>query len=351
MSRGARALLVLALVLATLGGCAPSDGGPIIALLLPEAKTSRYESIDRPSFERVVAERCPTCRVVYANAGQDAARQLQQSESALAQGATVLVLGAVDTSAARSIVTSAAERGVRVVAYDRFIADAPLDYMVGHDAERVGQLQGEALVEAIGPVSAGTGILEVDGAATDPNSARLRAGLTRALASSGVAVLARYSTPDWSPDKAHEWVQGQLTQYAGRVVGVYAANDGTAGGAIAALRAAGLDPVPPVTGQDAELAAVQRIVAGDQMMTVYKAIDQQARTAAELAVRLARGEEPAATAQVEGIPAILLAPVVVTRENLEAVLVAGGVYTADEICVEPYRQDCVDLGLLPGEAG
>ena len=180
---------------------------------------------------------------------------------------------------------------------------------------------------------------------------QLRAGFLKALENSGVTVLASYSTPDWSPDKAQEWVQGQLTQYAGRVVGVYAANDGTAGGAISAMRAAGMDPVPPVTGQDAELAAVQRIVAGDQTMTVYKAIDQQARTAAELAVRLARGETPAATAQVQGIPAILLTPVAVTRGTVGSVLVAGGVYTAEEICVQPYREACVSLGLLRAEEG
>ena len=352
MRQPVAARLGLVLLLVVLAGCAPTSAdGPVIALLLPESKTSRYESIDRPAFERTVAARCSTCRVLYANAGQDAARQQQQAESALTQGASVLVIDAVDASAARSIVTSASGRGVRVVAYDRFIADAPLDFMVGYDPERVGQLQGEALVHAVGRISSGFGILEVDGAETDPNVAQLRAGLLKALENTGVTVLARYSTPDWSPDKAQEWVQGQLTQYAGRVVGVYAANDGTAGGAISAMRAAGMDPVPPVTGQDAELAAVQRIVAGDQTMTVYKAIDQQARTAAELAVRLARGEEPAATAQVEDVPAILLSPVAVTRGTVREVLVDGGVYTASEICVEPYRQDCIDIGLLAKEAG
>ncbi len=352
MRRALRAPLVLVLLLVMLGACAPAaPGGPVIALLLPESKASRYESIDRPAFERVVAARCPDCRVLYANAGQDAARQQQQSESALTQGAKVLVIDAVDASSARSIATSAAARGVRVVAYDRFIADAPLDFMVGYDAVRVGQLQGEALVRAVGRVSAGSGILEVDGAETDPNVPQLREGLTKALANTGVTVLARYSTPDWSPDKAQEWVQGQLTQFAGRVVGVYAANDGTAGGAISAMRAAGIDPLPPVTGQDAELAAVQRIVAGEQTMTVYKSIDQQARTAAEIAVQLARGESPAGTTRVEGVPAILLTPVSVTRDSVGSVLVAGGVYTTAQICIGSYRQACRDIGLLAAAAG
>jgi len=346
--------LVLVLVLgalAALTACAvPADvEAPTIALLLPESKTSRYEQIDRPVFEQVVAERCAECRVLYANAGQDAARQQQQAESALTQGAQVLVLGAVDASAAQSIVTAAAERGVAVIAYDRFIADAPLDYFVAYDPVRVGQLQGQALVEAIGPTEPGQGLLVVQGASTDPNVAGLRTGLARALEGTGLTVLAEYETPDWSPDKAQEWVQGQLTQYSGRVVGVYAANDGTAGGAISAMRAAGLDPVPPVTGQDAELAAIQRIVAGDQYMTVYKAISQQARTAAELSVRVLRGEVPAATVEVQGVPSVLLVPVAVTRAQVAAVIVGGGVLSAAEICVEPYTAACRELGLVGTE--
>ncbi|HWS57341.1 MAG TPA: substrate-binding domain-containing protein [Actinotalea sp.] len=346
-----RALMLLVVLALALGACAvPADEpAPTIALLLPESKTSRYEGIDRPVFEEVVGARCPECRVLYANAGQDAARQQQQAESALTQGAQVLVLDAVDASAAQSIVTAAAERGVAVVAYDRFIAGAPLDFFVAYDPVRVGRLQGEALAEAIGPTEPGEGILVVQGASTDPNVAGLTTGLRDALEGSGLSVLAEYETPDWSPDKAQEWVQGQLTQFAGRVVGVYAANDGTAGGAISAMRAAGLDPVPPVTGQDAELAAVQRIVSGDQYMTVYKAISQQARTAAEVAVRILRGDEPEATVSVEGIPAVLLAPVAVTRDRVGEVLVAGGVLTAEEICVEPYTAACRDLGLIDTE--
>lgn len=353
-----RAVVALAAgALLLLGACTvePPAGGPAqagdaatIALLLPESKTSRYESIDRPVFEEVVAERCPECSVLYANAGQDAARQQQQAESVLIQGADVLVLDAVDAASARSIAVAAADRGVAVIAYDRFIAGAPLDYFVAYDATRVGQLQGEALVTAVGPTRPGEGVLLVHGASTDPNVAGLKTGLFRALEGSGVAVLAEYDTPDWSPDKAQEWVEGQLTQFPGRVVGVYAANDGTAGGAISAMRAAGVSPVPPVTGQDAELAAIQRIVSGDQYMTVYKAISQQARTAAELAVRMSRGETPAAVAHVEGVPAVLLAPVAVTREQVESVIVRGGVHGIEEICVAPYTEACRALGLEEG---
>ena len=138
----------------------------------------------------------------------------------------------------------------------------------------------------------------------------------------------------------------ELTQYGNRVVGVYAANDGTASGAISAMRAAGMDPVPPVTGQDAELAAIQRIVAGDQHMTVYKRISQQATLGAKIAVQLLRGEEPTASLLRESVPSILLIPVAVTRDNVERVIVEGGVYTVEEICTPAYRRACQTLGLL-----
>lgn len=351
-----RALLAsLALVLA-LAGCAtaPQSSAPsdqVIALLLPESKTARYEAVDRPQFEKVVADRCPDCTVIYANANQDAAAQQQQAESALTQGAGVLVLDAVDAAAAVSIVGQAHRRGVPVIAYDRFIADADLDYYVSFDSRRIGRLQGEALVRELAAVRTGPqdppqGVLLVNGSATDPNSAALEAGVADAFEGASIDVLAAYDTPDWSPDKAQEWVTGQLTQYAGQVDAVYAANDGTAGGAISAMKAAGLDPVPPVTGQDAELAAIQRIVTGDQSMTVYKAISEQARTAAELAVRVLRGEVPVTTARVQGVPALLLSPVPVTLDNVRRVIVDGGVYTTEEICVEPYTDACTAAGLL-----
>ncbi|MBD8060278.1 substrate-binding domain-containing protein [Cellulomonas sp. JH27-2] len=363
MSR--RVLVVVAALVAVVlgvGGCATavSPGGrppsdQIIALLLPESKAARYESVDRPSFEQTVARRCPRCRVLYANADQDAARQQQQAESALTQGAGVLVLDAVDATAAATIVTKAQVRGVPVVAYDRFIADAPLDYFVGVDGARVGRLQGEALVRALGrgsepPLEQDDGILVVNGSPTDPNSVRFRAGLAAALQGTPVRVLAEYDTPDWSPDKAQAWVSDQLTQYGSRVRAVYAANDGEAGGAISAMLSAGFDPVAPVTGQDAELAAVQRIVEGTQLMTVYRALSEQGRTAAELAIRVLHGERPVTTSRIDGVPSQLLAPTAVDITNVRRVIVDGGVFTTEEICVQPYTRACVAAGLLDGEA-
>ncbi|MDM7831918.1 substrate-binding domain-containing protein [Cellulomonas edaphi] len=356
-----RATAVVSLGLALmllLGGCvqAPSPQEPsstTIGLLLPESKAARYESTDRPSFEQTVAETCPDCQVLYANADQDAARQQQQAESMLTRGAGVLVLDAVDATGAVTIVQRAAARGVPVIAYDRFIAGAPIDYFVGVDGVRVGRLQGEALAAALADRrtstrSARAGILAVHGSTTDPNAARFKAGFEAALVGTPVDVLASYDTPDWSPDKTQAWVSDQLTQFGHRVDGVYAANDAEAGGAISAMIAAGFDPVPPVTGQDAELAAIQRIVSGTQLMTVYRAIAEQSRTAAQLAVRVVRGEQPTATSQLDGIPALFLTPVAVDLTNVRRVIIDGGVYTTKEICVTPYAEACARAGLLDG---
>jgi D-xylose transport system substrate-binding protein len=350
--------LALALALAAsacVPGAARDPAEGAIALLLPEVKTARYETTDRPTFVDVVEERCPGCAVYYANADQNAATQQQQAESMLARGADVLVLDAVDTVAAVSIVREARRHDVPVVAYDRFIADAAVDYYVSFDSELIGYLQGSALVTAVeraarreGPRADGRppGILLVHGSPTDPNAAELTAGVGRALEGARIEVLAEYDTPDWSPDKATDWVESQVTRFGDRIEGVYAANDAIAGGAIAAMKAAGFDPVPPVTGQDGELAAAQRIISGDQYMTVFKATTEQARTAAELAVRVLRGESPRTTATIDGVPSLLLAPRAVGAGDVERVLVDGGVHTVDDICTRYYEAACVTTGLL-----
>lgn len=373
--RAAVAGLVGLVLVAGVGGCAPSApaGGPAsaphegtIGLLLPEAQTARYEASDHPTFVAVTGRRCPGCTVLYANAGQDAAAQLQQAESMLAQGADVLVLDAVDTVAAVGIVAQAKRLGAQVIAYDRFVAGA--DYYVSYDYEFIGFLLGSALAGAVterdaekdaepeagpdaGPDDADRpGVLLAHGSATEPNALAIAAGTRRALEGEDIDVLAEYYTPDWSPDKATEWTEAMLTRFPGQVDGVLAANDGIAGGAIAAAKAAGLDPVPVTTGQDGELAAVQRIVAGDQFMTVYKATDQQAQTAAELAVRVLRGEEPRTTAVIQGVPTQLLAPRAVGVDDIQHVIVDGHVYTTDEICVPAYRDACERAGLIGPDA-
>jgi len=347
MRRIITGLLTLAVAGAALVGCSPGgDAVPTIALLLPDKKTARYETFDRPVFEERIAD-SGEATVLYTNADQDAARQQQQAESALAAGARVLVLDPVDGRAAASILAAATAEGVPVIAYDRMIVGGGTPaYYVSFDNERVGQLQAEALVaelEARGTVDGG--ILMVHGAPTDSNAAQFRDGARSVISRAGLRVLAEYDTPDWSPDKAQAWVAGQISQYGDEIVGVYAANDGTASGAVAALRAAAVDPFPVVTGQDAELAALQRIVAGDQHMTVYKALRAQATIAADVALALARGEDVTGDTTVGGVEATLLEPVAVTAADIAETVVADGFWSVADICTPAYAAACEEAGL------
>ena len=170
----------------------------------------------------------------------------------------------------------------------------------------------------------------------------------------GVEVAKEYDTPDWSPDKAQtEMEQAATALGKNGFNGVYAANDGTAGGAIAALKSAGIDPgTMSITGQDAELSAIQRILAGEQFMTVYKAIKPEAKAAAQLAIAVANGED-APSGLVNGeedngsgkIPSVLLEPVAVTKDNVQDTVVKDGFWSASEICTPAYKKDCEAAGV------
>ncbi len=363
---GAAALAVLAAAgcgaATTTGGggeqaAASVEEGFTIGLLLPDAKTARYEKFDRPYFEEAIAELCPKCEVTYQNADQDVSKQQSQAEAMLTQGVAVLVLDAVDAEAAGGIVKQAHAQGVPVIAYDR-LAQGGVDYYVSFDNKTVGQVQAEALIA--GMEKAGTAdegeIVMINGSPTDPNAASFKEGAHEVL-DGQVEIGAEYDTPDWSPDKAQQQMEQAITAVgADNISGVYSANDGLASGIIAALKSAGVDELPPITGQDAELAAIQRILTGDQYMTVYKAIRPEAEVAAAMAVAAATGEEYEGTAEHplteatdgEGntVPAVLLTPVAVTIDNIEDTVIADGFYTVEEICTDQYADTdlCKEAG-------
>ncbi len=332
----------------TSGSPAATPGGAAsaatIALLLPETKTTRYETFDKPYFEEALKTECADCKLIYNNANQDAAKQQQQAESAMTQGATVLVLDAVDGKSAETIVNQAKSKNVKVVAYDRFVAGA--DYYVSFDNVRVGELQGETLVKILHDAGTTSGdLVMINGSPTDANAADFKSGAHSVLDTSGFNIAAEFDTPDWSPDRAQAWMEGELTSVRSSLVGVYAANDGTAGGAITALKAGGVDPLVPVTGQDAEITGIQRIVAGDQAMDVYKAIRPEATDAAKNAVRLANGQAPESATDKEGVPSTLLTPVAVTKDNIKDTVVADGFYTIEQICTPQFAEACKAAGL------
>jgi D-xylose transport system substrate-binding protein len=330
----------------------PAAEGFRVGLLLPENKTARYESFDRPLIEKNVKALCPSCSVLYQNAQQDASKQQAQADSLLSQGVSVLILDAVDARAVAGIVARAKEQGVPVVAYDRFAA-GPISYFVTFDNEKVGQEQGKALLVALqkgGDPKRGP-IVMINGSATDPNAADFKRGAHSVL-DGQVTIGFESDTPDWSPDKAQQEVEQALTKLGAKsVIGVYSANDGMASGAIAALKGQGVEPLPPVTGQDAELAGIQRVLAGDQYMTIYKPYAPEAETVAKMAVAAARGETYAGAtvmqtnASGDQVPTVLLPVVAVTRDNVKTTVVADGIYTVAQICTEAFQAACRQAGL------
>jgi D-xylose transport system substrate-binding protein len=327
-----------------------------IAILLPETKTARYESQDLPNFKAKLTALGfdVNANLIYSNANQDSSTQQSQAEAALTNGAKVLVLDPVDSAAAAKIADDAKAQNVPVIAYDRLILNSSgVSYYISFDNYRVGQLQAQSLLDALnkaGKTSNPT-IVMINGAPTDNNAKLFKQGAHSVL-DGKVNIAKEYDTPDWSPDQAQTEMTQALTALNNQVDGVYCANDGTASGAIAAMKAAGVSPLPPVTGQDAELAGIQRIIAGDQYMTVYKAIKPEAEAAAELAYDLLTGTT-VPSSMVTGktnngtmdVPSILLTPVAVTKANVKDTVVADGFWTVAQICTADYASACTAAGL------
>jgi D-xylose transport system substrate-binding protein len=337
------------------GGGGGGEGGSI-ALLLPETKTTRYEEQDRPNFERRVKELCADCEVIYSNADQDVAAQQQQAEAAITKGAKVIVISSVDVAAASTIVERAKQSDVAVIAYGRLIPDADIDYYVSIDPFKVGQQQAEVQMDAIeqegGPDS--PRIVMINGAPTDSNAKPYKDGARQVLEERGAEIVRSFDTPDWSPDRAQQEMEQSITALGkDGFDAVYVANDGMASGAIAALKSAGIDPESRfVTGQDAELAGVQRILTDEQLMTVYQPIIDIAETAAELAVPIAQGEEPPADLATEKVdngakqvPSVLLDTVAIQEDNIQDPLVEEGFLDVADICTGPYQKACQEAGL------
>lgn len=310
-------------------GTSAKEGPVTIALLLPESKTTRYESLDKPNFEKYVKEADPTATVEYRNANQDATQQQQQFEAAVTEGVDAIVLDPVDASAVASSLAKASAKKIPVIAYDRYFDGA--DYYTSFDNVKIGNLQGQAVLDGLkaenvdpksGPV------WMVNGDPKDPNAADFKKGAEETLKQAGVDIAASHDTLDWNPDDARQWVEGQLQGEKKGPIAIYAANDGTAGGVLAATKKAKVSPV--VTGQDAEVDGLQNILRGDQYATIYKSIPPQAEFAAKNAVALAKGERPAAATEYKGTPTDFVEAKVVTKDTVKDIV--GDQIKAADIC-------------------
>ncbi|MFI1728830.1 sugar ABC transporter substrate-binding protein [Streptomyces acidicola] len=333
----------------------PTKGDDItVGLLLPEKENARYEQFDHPIFKKKVAELTGGKGTVdYANAEGKAATQNRQLERMVADRVDILVVDAVDAKGIASGVKTAKDAGIPVIAYDR-LAQGPIDAYISFDNELVGQVQGRALVEKLG-TSAANKIIMMNGATTDPNAAQFKEGALSEL-QDGVEIAKEYDTKDWDPKYAKANMEKAVKAVGlDNIAGVYAANDGIAGAVIDVLKTSGASSIPPVTGQDAELAAVQRIVSGDQYMSVYKSYPQEANAAAEMAVAKVQGRtiefdaltrDSVDSPTTENVPAQLVSVVALTRNNIKDTVVADGIHTLKQICTSDYTAACQETGLL-----
>lgn len=341
-------LTQIAALTATLFSTSAFAESATVAFLMPDQASTRYEQHDFPGFKAEMAKLCADCKVIYQNANADVALQQQQFNSVIAQGAKVIVLDPVDSKAAASLVNIAKSQNVKVIAYDRPIPDQPADFYVSFDNEGIGKAIAESLIAYLNekgvPKDKG-GILQINGSPTDAAAGLIRKGIDAGLDSSGYKTLAEFDTPDWAPPKAQEWASGQITRFGKDIIGVVAANDGTGGGAIAAFKAAGVNPVPPITGNDATDAALQLIIAGDQYNTISKPSEIVAAAAANITAQLLKGETPKAETTLYNTPSQLFVPAVVTRKNIKELVFDKGITPAKTICVDRYAAGCTELGI------
>ena len=348
---------VAALALSLLGGTAAlaADVSNVkVAFLMPDQASTRYEEHDHPGFVVEMKKLCPTCEVLYQNADGQAARQQQQFNSVVSQGAKAIVIDPVDSTSAASLVKQAQSQGIKIIAYDRPIPSAKADFYVSFNNEGIGKAIAQSLVEhlkAMKVPTADVGLLEVNGSPTDAAAGLIKKGIHEGLEGGGYATLAEYDTPEWVPAKAQQWVSGQISRFGKKIVGVVAANDGTGGGAVAAFKAAGVDPVPPVTGNDATIAGLQLIIAGDEYNTISKPSEIVAAAAANVAYTLLSGATPKSEMMLYDTPSQLFTPAVVTSENLKAEIIdkqinGKPIQTPAELCGDRYAAGCKKLGIM-----
>ncbi|MFD3927178.1 sugar ABC transporter substrate-binding protein [Streptomyces sp. NPDC058614] len=333
----------------------PTKGDDIkVGLLLPETENTRYEKFDYPIIKSEVAKLTNNKgSVVYANAGADAKKQATQLQEMVDARVDVLLVDAVDSKAIASGVQKAKDAGIPVIAYDR-LAQGPIDAYVSFDNELVGEVQGKALVSELGSGAASKKIIMMNGSVTDPNAAQFKAGAMTELKDK-VVIAKTYDTKDWLPAEAKKNMEKAIEAVGlDNIAGVYSANDGIAGAVIDVMKTMGVNTVPPVTGQDAELNAVQRIVKGDQFMSVYKSYPQEASAAAEMAVARVQGRsiefDALASDKVdsptnENIPASLVPVVGLTQTNIQDTVIQDGIYKIKDICTADYESACEAIDL------
>ncbi|MFF5174849.1 sugar ABC transporter substrate-binding protein [Micromonospora sp. NPDC000089] len=366
MRKGLLALTAVGL-LATGGtaGCDQSASGsqaggrsPKIGVILPDSKTSaRWEGADRRFLKE--AFDAAGIRSDIQNAQGDKSQFSNIAEQMITNGATVLMIVNLDSGTGKAVLEKARSQGVATIDYDRLTLDGSAQYYVSFDNQAVGKLQGEGLARCLAerPGDRRTGapvVAFLHGSPTDNNATMFKDGYDSVLApkfAAGDLVRGPEQwVPDWDNAQAGVLFEQMLTRTQGRIDGVLAANDGLGNAAISVLKKNKLNGRIPVTGQDADVQGLRNILAGDQCMTVYKDIKEEARAAAGLAIALARGERKETAQTVRDpkngrdVPAILLTPKVVYADDVKDVI-ADGFVDRDKVCAGAYARLCADAAI------
>jgi D-xylose transport system substrate-binding protein len=347
------------LVAGGLTACGEQSGDPVaqppkIGVILPDSGSSdRWETADR----RYLAAAFEAAGVEYdiQNAQNDKARFVTIAEQMLTNGVTALMIVNLDSGTGQAVLERAKQKGVATIDYDRPTLGGSAEYYVSFDNVAVGKLQGEGLVKCLADQGARKPlVVRLNGSPTDNNATQFKEGYDSVLKpkfdSGEYAEGQDQWVPEWNNAQGGTIFEQMLTQNSGKIDGVLAANDGLANAVIAVLKKNKLNGKVPVTGQDATVQGLQHILAGDQCMTVYKAIKQEAEAAAELAIALAKGERKQTEhvfRDTEGnrdVPAVLLTPVAITKENVKDV-VADGFVDKAELCAGEFAARCAEAGI------
>ena len=333
------------------GGGGGGEAAGKVGVILPDTESSvRWENFDRPYLEAAFED--AGVEFDIQNAEGDAQRQATIAEQMITEGATVLAIVNLDSASGAQIQEQAAAEGVQTIDYDRLTLGGSAEYYVSFDNTEVGRLQGQGLAQCLEENGVAEGpIAFLNGSPDDNNATLFSAGAHEILDPlTQYQQVAEQAVPGWDNQEAATIFEQMYTQAGGNIAGVLAANDGLANSVIQILGRNNAAGANNVTGQDATVEGLQNILAGDQCMTVYKSIREEASALAELAVALINGEEGETTGTVEDteggrdVPSVLLTPVSIFRDNVKDV-VDDEFVTAEELCTGEFADACTELGI------
>jgi D-xylose transport system substrate-binding protein len=325
------AAVISALMLCASGPASADAKNPKIGFSIDDLRLERWVR-DRDYFVAAAGQLGAKVFVQSADASEQ--KQISQIENLIARGVDVLVIVPYNATVLNNAIREAKKANIKVVSYDRLVLNADIDAYISFDNKAVGEMQAQGVVQ----VRPKGNYYLLGGAPTDNNAKMLREGQMKVLQplvdKGDIKIVGRQWVKDWSAAEAMAIVENALTANQNKIDAIVASNDGTAGGAIQALAAQKLSGKVPVSGQDADIAAVRRVIAGSQAMTVYKPLKLIAGEAAKLAVQLVRNEKPAFNAQYDNgfkkVNTVLLKPTPLTKANI-GMLVTDGFYTQAQI--------------------